>query len=315
MVEERRNAGEASVGLIRVNIAGLEIEIDASQANFPLAVPARYKKFCVPMDKRQPNGIKINGVINTNTTNNLFLQVQTQGLSTEVSHAQALLKTVNVELFLDNKRRYVFIAPRLFPPRSISVDTTFSKGVVTGEFNGTPNSPVFPIQGLDMHLVSNWLANTGEFILHASSIIWDGKGYCFAGSSGVGKSTLAHQLAALNDIEILSEDQVIIRWLDGRYWIYGTPWHENPSMCSPLGVPLSKIFFLERDGKQRTLKLSELEGTARMLQNAFIPFYRTDALPSILNHLSALSERVPFYLLDYHMGTDVWDLIQKAGVI
>lgn len=313
MVNGLWNAREVNSSSLCVSVAGLEIEIDASQAGLTLSVPSSYQKFLKTLDERQPGSKELHKDLQLNANDQLFLQVSTQAPVVETMRWEALIKTINWQLWKDDVRRYVFIAPRLLPPRSISVDACFTCGKVNGSFRSNTTNPIYPIEGLDMHLISNWLANSGEFILHAAGVSAGGKGYCFAGVSGSGKSTLANQLAALEPCEILGEDQVILRWQDGQFWIYGTPWHENPDLCSPLGVPLAKIFFLERDGKQRTLPLSALDGTARLLQNAFIPFYRTDAIPSILDRISTLSETVPFFILDYQVGTDVWDLIEKAG--
>jgi len=307
------NAGEVNSGSLCVSVAGLEIEINANQAGLTLAVPPSYQKFLKALAERQPGGKETDKDLRPDVNDKLFLQVCTKAPAAETMRWEALIKTINWQLWMDDERRYIFIAPRLLPQRSISVDVSFTSGVVTGAFCNDATIPIYPIEGLDMHLVSNWLANSGDIILHAAGISVDGQGYCFAGVSGSGKSTLANQLAALESVEILGEDQVILRWQDGQFWIFGTPWHENPELCSPLGVPLAKLFFLERDGKQRTLPLTPLDGTARMLQNAFIPFYRTDALPAILDRISALSETVPFFILDYQINTDVWDLIEMAG--
>jgi hypothetical protein len=111
----------------------------------------------------------------------------------------------------------------------------------------------------------------------------------------------------------LGEDQVILRYLEGRFWIFGTPWHENSGMCSPIGVPLANLFFLERDSDVGIKPIKPVEGVTRIIQNAFIPFYRSDLLPGIMDRLEHLSKLVPFHLLSYQLGTDPWPLIIKAS--
>jgi len=55
-----------------------------------------------------------------------------------------------------------------------------------------------------------------------------------------------------------------------------------------------------------------MDGIARLLQTAFIPYYRQDAMPTILERLSLLAEAVPFYTLSYRLGDDVMALIREA---
>ena len=99
----------------------------------------------------------------------------------------------------------------------------------------------------DIRITVNWLARFGDLILHAASIVVGAEGYCFLGESGAGKSTLAAALATEMGVPILGEDQAILRNLDGEFWIFGTPWHERADRCLPQGVPLKKVFFVDRN--------------------------------------------------------------------
>jgi hypothetical protein len=128
----------------------------------------------------------------------------------------------------------------------------------------------------------------------------------------VGKSTLAAALAADPAVTVLGEDQVILRWLEDRFGIYGTPWHENPLLCSPLGVPLDKVFFLQRTGADGVADCAPADGVARLLQTAFVPYYRPAAVAAILERLALLAERVPFRTLRYRLGSDVSRFLREA---
>lgn len=216
------------------------------------------------------------------------------------------------ELWLDKAGRYVFVAPRQSPPRRVVVDADFTSGEVLGDFATSNGQGLYPLQSLDIRLFANWLASFGDVILHAAGVAVDGRGYCFTASAGVGKSTLAASLSANTSVTVLGEDQVILRYLEGRFWIYGTPWHLDPAMCSPLGVPLEKLFFLERSIEQQVEPLISMEGITRLLQTAFIPYYRPEAVSTILDRLALLPEQVPFYTLSYRLGTDVLELIHAA---
>jgi len=185
---------------------------------------------------------------------------------------------------------------------------------VVGEFAaGAPDGrAVYPLQGIDMALYANWLACYGDMILHAAGVAVDGQGYCFVGASGAGKSTLTTTLAATAAVTVLGEDQVILRRINDQFWIYGTPWHENTDRCSPGGAPLEKLFFLNRTIGNGVEACGRIEGITRLLQTAFVPYYRPDAVDKILDNLGRLAEQVPFYTLGYQLGADVIRLIREA---
>ncbi|MDD4578075.1 MAG: hypothetical protein PHS75_05950 [Anaerolineaceae bacterium] len=134
--------------------------------------------------------------------------------------------------------------------------------------------------------------------------MYEGKGYCFLGESGRGKSTLVRSLARQEGLTVLGEDQVILRFLDGQFRIFGTPWHTDPNLCAALDAPLEKIFFLDREQPATIREMSSMEMASRMLQTAFVPWYRKDCLPLILERVGLLSENIRCLTLSYKLGQD-----------
>jgi len=128
----------------------------------------------------------------------------------------------------------------------------------------------------------------------------------------VGKSTLATTLSSHPQVKILGEDQVILRYLDGQFFIFGTPFHINPDLCSPQGAPLEKLFFLDRNDPDGVRAMAPIDGVTRLLQTAFIPFYLSESMPAILDRLANLADVIPFFSLSYRIGSDVINLIQKV---
>jgi len=174
---------------------------------------------------------------------------------------------------------------------------------------GESTDKYFPLNTMDIIVFSNWLANRGELLLHASGIAVNGKGYAFVGRSGAGKSTLAANLATGQGVTILGEDQVALRYRNGSFWIYGTPWHLNVSKCSPVGVPLQKIFFLDRDSDEVIRPIPSQDGFKLLMKTAFIPFYRPTQVDFIMANLERLCFTVPAYTLAFHLGDDILEHI------
>jgi hypothetical protein len=111
---------------------------------------------------------------------------------------------------------------------------------------------------------------------------------------------------------VLGEDQIIVRYVEDHFWIYGAPWHLDPERCDPRGVPLEKLFFLDRTLNPGVAPVGPLEGVARLMQTAFVPYYRPAAVSGILARLEQLARQVPFYTLSYRLGSDVWEAIGVA---
>ncbi len=216
------------------------------------------------------------------------------------------------ELWQNPEGGYLFIGSPITNPRWLEINPGFTRGSFFGPLESLNQPTEFFLRGIDMPLYVNWLARNGDVILHASGVKVGNEGYAFIGPSGAGKSTLARSLAALQDVKILGEDQVVLRNLEGCFWIYGTPWHETPEMCSPEGAPLKRLFFLHRDYPVMLSPQRPAEAMVQILQTAFIPYYQPQRLPNILANLSSLTESVPLYNLSYQLGADILPVITNA---
>ncbi len=216
------------------------------------------------------------------------------------------------ELWKEPAGNYVFFLSEILPKRWVVIDPNFQCGEVFIDQNTPGELDFYPLQYLDIVLFSNYLANYGDLILHASGVALAGSGYVFFGPSGAGKSTIADDLADKPGITVLGEDQVILRYQDGQFWIYGTPWHVRADRCSPLGVPLKKLFFLDRSSPQTLSALTAANGVLKILQTAFIPYYRSELINHILENLEGLTTHVPFFTLAYQQGSNLVETIENA---
>lgn len=290
-------------------IAELNLYIDNGELPTRYSLPACYRDFMLPeLAETDRLGI-VTGSRESKIVDTLLLKVVNRIPPVEHGQGSPLFYGANWELWLDTHGRYIFVAPQEAPAYRIVIDADFSYGEIIGDFSSPAGAALFPLQNLGIRIFINWLANGGDVVVHASGASIHGKGYFFAGESGAGKSTLISALAEQPGMVVLGEDQVIIRYIHGQFWLFGTPWHTNPSLCSPLGVPLHKGFFLDRNKEARAAALSPLEGVSCLFQTAFIPFYRPAAVERILDRFSLLADQTPFYSLSYVLGTDVLDLI------
>lgn len=282
---------------ISLIVGNLRLIIDSQETGLELELPVVHQKF----NHRVAAGSSdIHDDIPT-----LDFKVHNEPFPGADKLQKHLCKVELWELWLDDQERYVFTQPHQFPSRRVVVDQAFSRGEIWGDFAVNDNTPLYPLLIIDIILFANWLATFNDLMLHAGGVVVDGQGYGFVGSSGKGKSTLVANLADKPGVTVLGEDQVVLRYLDGQFWIFGTPWHLDGRRCSPLGVPLKKLFFLDRNARETFMPVGSFEGIVKLMQTAFVPYYQPEKLGGIMARLSTLAEQVPFYTLAYKLGTDI----------
>ena len=270
-----------------IAVADLEICLDARESGLTFTLPECHQDFIL---KRAPSG-------------GLNLRVRDDICQKRDSWEPVHNASITWQLWRDGSGAFIFVLPEIAPPkRHVRVNPDFNAGEVIGEFSQASNP--YPLQNIEIKVFINWLAGFGDLVLHAVGLSLEGRGYCFMGPSGSGKSTLAGALKSIPGVKILGEDNIVLRYIDDRFLIYGTPWHLDRGMCSPAWAPLEKIFFLDRSIPPGESKSDPLQGITSILQTAFIPYYRPETLPKILDRLVTLSTRVPFARAHYELGSD-----------
>ncbi|HXH05840.1 MAG TPA: hypothetical protein VNI83_04545 [Vicinamibacterales bacterium] len=156
---------------------------------------------------------------------------------------------------------------------------------------GQPLEPLaYP---LDELLVIHLLARGRGLEIHGCGVVdRDGRAYLCAGPSGAGKTTIARLWQAAG-ATVLSDDRVIVRRHAGRFWLYGTPWHGDARLASPLGAPLARILHLARGPRHELRALPPAEAAARLLACSFPPFHDAAGMRFTLDCLAALVAQVP----------------------
>jgi hypothetical protein len=104
---------------------------------------------------------------------------------------------------------------------------------------------------------------------------------------------------ASEEIEILSDDRVIVRKLDGGWRMFGTPWHGEAQLSSPGSAPLDHIYLLQQAPRTRVVDVAPAEAAARLFACTFPLFYQAEALGFTLQCIDELVSAVPVHLLEF----------------
>lgn len=145
------------------------------------------------------------------------------------------------------------------------------------------------------------LATVGHdtIAIHTSTITYRGKAVIFLGESGTGKST--HTRLWREHIEgavLLNDDSPMLRLIDGRPWMFGSPWSGKTPCYKNEKYPLAGCVRLSQAPSNHIRKLSRLEAYGAIHPSCPPEFaYDEHLYDGISRTLSTLLQQVPFYHL------------------
>ena len=133
------------------------------------------------------------------------------------------------------------------------------------------------------------LVEYDAFLMHAAAVELDGETYLFAAKSGVGKTT--HAKLWLQEFgeraKVINGDKPVCRFLDGRLYVFGTPWCGKENLGSNAMSPVKAICFLERGADNRIRRMEEREVIGRIFHQLLMP--REEA---VMNHFLDMIDRI-----------------------
>lgn len=199
------------------------------------------------------------------------------------------------------------------PYKTALIDSDFRHGrILVREVSSEAMHPLeYP---LDEVLIARLLGRGRGVELHGCGVIdRDGQGRLFVGQSGAGKTTTARVWLADGDYEIVSDDRVIVRFIDGEWRMYGTPWHGEAELSSPLSAPLAAIHLLVQASQTELVALSSAQAAAALFGCTFPPFYDAAAIEFTLDSLARLVADVPVRALRFVPDRSLIDCVRSAA--
>jgi hypothetical protein len=190
------------------------------------------------------------------------------------------------------------------PYKRLFVDNSFRQATLQMNEESFPGAAcaTSPLEyPLDELLIMHRLTQERAIELHGVGIVGpDGVNNLFIGHSGAGKSTTARLWTSLHDVEILSDDRIIVREHPSggdatQIFMYGTPWHGEGCFALPDRAPLHRIFVLEHGQGNVLTRLTPSQMVAELFARAFVPFHRHEYVESALSFLEQVAEKIPCY--------------------
>lgn len=127
-------------------------------------------------------------------------------------------------------------------------------------------------------------------LIHSSCVKRGDSGMAFMGPSGIGKST--HSRLWVEHIEgaqLLNDDQPVVRLLDGKPCIFGTPWSGKGYCYKNEGALLDTIFIMEQSPHNEAIRCSSVELFEHLLGSCSLMREDMQTFDRITHTLSAIA--------------------------
>jgi len=159
---------------------------------------------------------------------------------------------------------------------------------------------------LRMYMSWALLARDG-FLLHAASIVRNGKAYIFVGRSGAGKSTVA-SLSPRGSV--LTDEISLLRLTNGAWHAFGTPfWGEFKADGQNTSAPIAGIFRLIQAQENRIEPLRPSELLRTLLPCVLFFSSNVRDHERLLQILAGACQQIRGFNLQFQKSRSFWEVL------
>ena len=182
---------------------------------------------------------------------------------------------------------------------------------------GAENFPDYYLESLALFrkLCDYILTYRQGIIFHSSAVAVDGKAYLFTAPSGTGKSTHARLWREMlgDRAVMINDDKPIIRYIDGEFYVYGTPWNGKHRLDTNTRAKVAAICEI-RQGKENEIRRITPKDMLLVVMNQTIRPKDTEKLDNLFFILDKLLSSVPLYRLKCDISTEAAQTSFRAMV-
>lgn len=153
-------------------------------------------------------------------------------------------------------------------------------------------------------------------LIHASLVRHNNRGYAFIAKSGTGKSThVSLWLRFIPNCDLMNDDNPIIRFIDGKAYIYGSPWSGKTPCYRNVKAELGAISRIDRAQQNSVERLKPVEAFASLLPSCSTMKWDKDVFNCSCDTITKLIETTGIYtthcLPDKEAALICWQTIAK----
>jgi hypothetical protein len=163
-----------------------------------------------------------------------------------------------------------------------------------------------------LRAVIAWLCVKNDAVLlHAAGVIRHGLGYVFFGPSGAGKTTTSRIAAKSSDV--VSDDLVVIRVVNGSGILYGVPFRGELSDAPRANqeAPLKGIFRIRQDTDHYVKPISRVTAIADLVASSPFVVRELSLTDRLLDVCDMIVRSVPVMALHFKRDDGFWKVIDE----
>lgn len=135
-------------------------------------------------------------------------------------------------------------------------------------------------------------------LIHASCIAYKGLGYPFIAQSGTGKSTHSSLwMKHIEGAELMNDDNPIVRIVDGKPHIYGSPWSGKTPCYRNISRPLGAVVQIARAPANSIERLGPVQALATLLPACSSMKWDNTIYNNLCDTLTIIISTTPIYTL------------------
>ena len=156
-------------------------------------------------------------------------------------------------------------------------------------------------------------AGLSTLLLHASVTRYEGRANLFFGVSGTGKSThsrLWHEYVPGSDL--MNDDNPVIRYEDGRFLVYGSPWSGKTTCYRNVVAPVNAFVRLEQFPENRISRLEPLQAYASVIAAVSTIRWNHDIMSLLVPTIERVAMTVPCFQLKCRPDEEAVQVCKRA---
>lgn len=164
----------------------------------------------------------------------------------------------------------------------------------------------YPLDGLILYYLT---AINADIMIHASGIYYNGRGYVFSGVSGKGKTTMASLWDSIG-AQVIHDDRLIIRNIEGMFRMFNTPLYQNDV---PRSSPITQIFLIDHGEENNMTPVREASSVSLVISNCIQHNYSPDMIARFLGSVSLMCSKIPVSTLSFKPDRSIIEYILRNG--
>lgn len=150
------------------------------------------------------------------------------------------------------------------------------------------------------------------FVLHASAVCYDGKAYLFSAPSGTGKSTHTSiwQRVFGEEAVIINDDKPALRLIDGKVYVFGTPWSGKSDKNKNIRVPLGGICFIHQS-PSNAIRKADKQSAVNLLISQIMRYPSQSYMETLLDFIDKNLENIPVFKMGCNMEDEAAKVAYK----